>query len=54
MGGVDGPDGYILGPDRSVEDVLSVTAELLCSEGIDPTWPGFDGAGATPSKPHGS
>jgi hypothetical protein len=25
----------------SVENILAVEAELLRSEGIDPTWPGF-------------
>ena len=34
-------DGYVLGEDQRVEDILAVDAELLRSEGIDPTWPGF-------------
>lgn len=34
-------DGYVLAEDQRVEDVLAVDAELLRSEGIDPTWPGF-------------
>ena len=34
--------GYVLGKDQSMEDVLAVEAELLRSEGIDPTWPGFE------------
>jgi hypothetical protein len=42
MDEVDGPEGYILAPGRKPEDVLARTAELLESEGIDPTWPGFD------------
>jgi hypothetical protein len=33
--------GYVLGEDQRVEDILAVDAELLRSEGIDPTWPGF-------------
>ena len=36
------PGGYVLGEGRRAEDVLAVQAELLRSEGIDPTWPGFD------------
>jgi hypothetical protein len=36
------PVGYMLGEGRRAEDVLAVQAELLRSEGIDPTWPGFD------------
>jgi hypothetical protein len=32
----------MLGKDQRPEDVLAVQAELLRSEGIDPTWPGFD------------
>lgn len=36
------PVGYRLPPDRSVEEVLEGYAELLRSEGIDPTWPGFE------------
>jgi hypothetical protein len=42
MDGVDGPEGYILAPGRTPEDVLARTAELLESEGVDPTWPGLD------------
>jgi hypothetical protein len=38
---VEPPTGYVLGEDQRVEDVLAVQAELLRSEGIDPTWPGF-------------
>lgn len=41
MDGVEGPEGYVLAPGRKPEDVLATTAELLESEGIDPTWPGF-------------
>jgi hypothetical protein len=36
------PDGYRLGKDRRPEDILALQAELLGSEGIDPTWPGLD------------
>ncbi len=36
------PIGYVLGEGRRAEDVLAVQADLLRSEGIDPTWPGFD------------
>jgi hypothetical protein len=39
--------GYRLPPNRSVEDVLEDYAELLRSEGIDPTWHGFKQAGQT-------
>lgn len=35
------PKGYVLGPDRSLQDILDVEADLLRSEGIDPVWPGF-------------
>lgn len=35
-------DGYVLGKGRRPEDVLALQAELLRSEGIDPTWPGLD------------
>jgi hypothetical protein len=34
-------DGYVLGENQRVEDILAVDAELLRSEGIDPVWPGF-------------
>jgi hypothetical protein len=34
-------DGYVLGENQQVEDVLAVDAELLRSEGIEPAWPGF-------------
>jgi hypothetical protein len=33
--------GYLLGENRSVEDVIASDAELLRSEGLDPTWPGL-------------
>ena len=36
------PVGYRLPPNRPVEDILEGYAELLRSEGIDPTWRGFD------------
>jgi hypothetical protein len=35
-------DGYRLGKDRRPEDILALQAELLRSEGIDPTWPGLN------------
>jgi hypothetical protein len=35
-------DGYVLGENQQVEDVLATDAELLRSEGIEPAWPGFD------------
>lgn len=35
------PEGYILKDKNSVANILSVEAELLRSEGIDPRWPGF-------------
>jgi hypothetical protein len=34
--------GYRLGEGWRAEDVLAIQAELFRSEGIDPTWPGFD------------
>ena len=34
--------GYVLAEGQRVEDVLAADAELLRSEGIDPTWLGFD------------
>jgi hypothetical protein len=36
------PEGYRLGTGQSAEDVLAIETELLRSEGIDPTWPGFE------------
>ena len=41
VGRVTTPVGYVLGEDERVEDVLAANAELLRSEGIDPTWPGL-------------
>lgn len=38
------PVGYVLGEGRRAEDVLAIQADLLRSEGIDPSWPGFDEA----------
>jgi hypothetical protein len=35
-------DGYVLGEDQQVEDVLAADAELLRGEGIEPAWPGFN------------
>lgn len=39
---LEASEGYLLGDDQRVEDVLAVEAELLRSEGIDPAWPGFN------------
>jgi hypothetical protein len=41
------PDGYVLPPGKTPEDVLARTAALLESEGINPDWPGLD-AGKNP------
>lgn len=38
---VEPADGYIVRDRQHVERILAVEAELLRSEGIDPTWPGF-------------
>jgi hypothetical protein len=38
---VEPPQGYIVKDRESVEELLEVEAELLRSEGIDPTWPGL-------------
>lgn len=35
------PDGYRHGKGHTAEDVLAIQRELLRSEGINPTWPGF-------------
>lgn len=42
LGRVDPPRGYTLGKDRSMKDVLELEADLLASEGLDPSWPGFE------------
>ena len=39
---VNSTAGYVLAEDQKVEDVLAADAKLLRSEGIDPTWLGFD------------
>ncbi len=44
------PVGYRLPPNRSVEDILEGYATLLRSEGIDPTWRGFDEQGQQDRK----
>lgn len=44
------PVGYRLPPNRSVEDILEGYAALLRSEGIDPTWRGFDEQGQQDHK----
>lgn len=36
------PPGYVLGEGQTMNDVLLINAELLASEGLDPTWPGFE------------
>jgi len=36
------PVGYMLPPNRSVEEVLGDYDDLLRSEGIDPTWRGLE------------
>lgn len=36
------PPGYLLPEGKTMQDVLRMDAELLASEGLDPTWPGFD------------
>lgn len=35
------PKGYALGRGQHIQDILAVEAELLRTEGIDPTWPRF-------------
>jgi hypothetical protein len=42
MDRVERLSGYTLGEGRRMKDVLESEADLLRSEGIDPTWPGFD------------
>jgi hypothetical protein len=41
--------GYMLPPDQTVADAFEVYDELLRSEGIDPTWRGFDESEPTES-----
>lgn len=36
------PPGYLLPEGKTMQDVLSMDAELLASEGLDPEWPGLD------------
>lgn len=36
------PPGYLLPQGKTMQDVLGMEAELLASEGLDPSWPGFD------------
>lgn len=46
--------GYLLGEDQRMEDVLAIEAELLLSEGLDPSWPPLEGSPkstATPRRP---
>lgn len=42
MDRLEPPKGYVLDGPRSVEQILAVQSELLLSEGIEPSWPGFD------------
>jgi hypothetical protein len=35
------PPGYLLPDGKTMQDILRMDAELLASEGLDPTWPGF-------------
>ena len=51
MDGIDGPEGYVLAPGKTPQDVLARTAALLESEGIDPTWPGFSSPETTKREP---
>ena len=36
---VEPPQGYVMKDRKSVEELVEVEAELLRSEGIDPSWP---------------
>jgi len=36
------PQGYMVPDSEAAERILAVEAELLQSEGLDPTWPGFE------------
>jgi hypothetical protein len=36
------PPGYLLPEGKTMQDILRMDVELLASEGLDPTWPGFD------------
>jgi hypothetical protein len=38
---VEPVSGYVVHDRESAEEILAIEAELLRSEGIDPTWPGF-------------
>lgn len=38
---VEPASGYVVHDRESVKKILATEAELLRSEGIDPTWPGF-------------
>ena len=44
------PVGYRLPPNRSIEDVLEDHDKLLRSEGIDPTWRGFEKSPQSPKQ----
>lgn len=48
---VDRPKGYGLTSKDAVKEILAVEAELLRSEGIDPTWPGFPETTEEPESP---
>jgi len=43
------PTGYVLRDKEAVAEILAVEADLLRSEGLDPTWPGFGPAGKVES-----
>lgn len=47
------PRGYMLGKQQTMADVLSVTHELLKSEGLDPEWPGFEKDAPRNPEQHG-
>jgi hypothetical protein len=51
MDEVERSDGYILGPNRTPEDVLAVADDLLRSEGIDPEWPRLQAKRSQATKP---
>ncbi|HEY4277569.1 MAG TPA: hypothetical protein VGM91_05075 [Conexibacter sp.] len=41
MDRVTSPTGYSISSKQQADDILAVEAELLRSEGVDPSWPGF-------------
>jgi len=38
---VEPPKGYVLKDKETVKELMTIEADLLRSEGIDPAWPGF-------------